>query len=366
MPAPTRSPDAAKIQRWLDVIAVLLRRAPDRLTFAELSGQVPEYARGLKAKGTKRLQELAVSRMWERDKDELRRLGVPIETDIDETGSFRRYRLDAKEFYLPFVQCAGLAVPRRKAVAVSLDTVVFTPEELTAVQRAARRAMQLGDPALADAAQRAVASVAHDVATLDPTNDAGETVVASALDPAVLRQVSDALVRGRRVRCTYRSMHRNTTVERVLEPLGLVFQLGHWYMVARDPDDARVKTFRASRLSHVTSLAPSNVVTPPRGFSLATHAASRAAWELGDGEATAVRLSAAMHVPLDMMPGAVTVRGRATPTRRQVTMPVRRLEPFLRWVLAFGGDVRPVAPASVVAEFRALVARTAQTYEGRA
>jgi hypothetical protein len=47
-----------------------------------------------------------------------------------------------------------------------------------------------------------------------------------------------------------------------------------------------------------------------------------------------------------------------------MTIQVRRLEPFLRWVLAFGGDVRPTAPREVVDAFRALARRTVAVYEG--
>jgi proteasome accessory factor C len=355
------------VQRWLDVLAALLRRSPDRLTFAELAEQVPAYAKGLAARGAKRWQEAAVARMWERDKDELRQLGVPIAVYADPQGSRRAYGLDARDFYLPFVHCLGQPAAARSGGPASLPTVTFTPDALEVVARAAQRVTQLGDPALADAARRALVSVTHDLRTLDPARDMGESIIAAPLDPAVLDAVGEALVRGRRIRCTYRSMHRDDTTPRVLEPLGLVFQLGHWYVVARDPADGHVKTFRASRMSGVQDLAPSGVVEPPPGFSLTVHADSREAWELGDGEATEVRLSVRAHVPIATLPRATPVRGAASRDRsqRRVTMRVRRLEPFLRWVLSHGGDVRPVAPRPVVQAFRALVARTLATHEGQ-
>lgn len=364
---PRRGADAAKVQRWLDVIAALLRRSPDRLTFAELADQVPAYGRGLRTRGEARWQETAVARMWERDKDELRGLGVPIGVYPDAGGNRSRYGLEAREFYLPFVHSLGGALPTRRAGdPAGVSTVAFTPDELAVIRRAADRAAQLGDPAVADAARRAMASVAHDLAVLDPSADHGETVIGQPLDPAVLRHVGDALVKGRRIRCRYRSMHRDAVESRTLEPLGLVFQLGHWYVVARDPADARLKTFRASRMSDVDAVAPNDAVTAPTGFTLADHVASREAWELGDGDAIEVRLRVAAHVALGDLPGAAPLRPAAS--RRAGTqaalMRVRRLEPFLRWLLAFAGDVRPTAPRAVVDAFRALARRTAATYDG--
>jgi len=366
MPAERRArpADAAKVQRWLDVVAALLRRSPDRLTFVELAEQVPAYGRGLRSRGDERWQESAVARMWERDKDELRALGVPIGVYPDAGGNRSRYGLETHEFYLPFVHSLDGTPARRTGGPPGVSMVAFSPEELAMIRRAAGRAAQLGDPAVADAARRAMASVAHDLAAFDPDADHGETVVGQPLDPTVLRTVGDALVKGRRIQCRYRSMHRDVTASRTLEPLGLVFQLGHWYVVARDPGDERLKTFRASRMSAVESLAPNGAVAPPRGFALAAHAASREAWELGDGEAVTVRLSVAVHIALGDLPGAAPASAAVGPRARTraATMQVRRLEPFLRWLLAFGGEVRPTAPRHVVQAFRDLAARTAATY----
>jgi hypothetical protein len=41
---------------------------------------------------------------------------------------------------------------------------------------------------------------------------------------------------------------------------------------------------------------------------------------------------------------------------------VRRRDTFLRWLLAFGGDVRPVAPPDVVDDWRSLVRSAYQVH----
>src|SRR5690242_3117055 len=70
-------PNAAKVQRWIDLLAALLvRRYP--ASFEELARDVPAYDASGKSSA-------AVMRMYERDKDELRAFGVPIETVTVET-----------------------------------------------------------------------------------------------------------------------------------------------------------------------------------------------------------------------------------------------------------------------------------------
>lgn len=351
--------EAAKVQRWLDVIAALLRRSPGRCSFAELARDVPQYARGLRARGTRRYQEAAVTRMWERDKDELRALGVPIVLTADHDGNTRLYGLEEGDFYLPFVRCLGAPRPTPNRLARGLPTVEFNPDELAAVQRAARRVATLGDAALAEAAARALQTLAHDVAVVDV--DDGETIVAPTLDAAVLRALGDALANGREVTCAYHSMARNAVRQRRVAPHGLVFLLGHWYCIATDPDDGAVKTFRVGRMRKVKAVGPTDIVRPPTGFRLAAHATSRQAWELGDGEQLDVRVRVQDAVADGALPGATLVtRGRRS---RDMTMSVRRLQPFLRWMLAFAGDVRPVAPRPVVEAWRELVRRTAAAHD---
>ena len=59
----------SKVQRWIDLLAALLsRQLPS--SFEELRGDVPAYAAG---------DGPTLMRMFERDKDELRAFGVPIE-----------------------------------------------------------------------------------------------------------------------------------------------------------------------------------------------------------------------------------------------------------------------------------------------
>ena len=89
-PEPDRhlSKSEQKLQRWVDLLAALLIRQR-HATFEELAKDVPGY-------DLSRVERESVLRTFERDKDELRRFGVPIETVKDSEGETLGYRVDRK------------------------------------------------------------------------------------------------------------------------------------------------------------------------------------------------------------------------------------------------------------------------------
>jgi len=129
-----------KIQRWIDLLATLLaRRYP--ATLDDLIAGVPAYQTGNQKKETLR-------RMFERDKDELRRFGILIRTVEDKEGGPDGYQLSAREFYLPYLSLMVDGRPSRprrldKYGYASLPTLSFEPDELDAVAHAAARVREL-------------------------------------------------------------------------------------------------------------------------------------------------------------------------------------------------------------------------------
>jgi predicted DNA-binding transcriptional regulator YafY len=158
-------------------------------------------------------------------------------------------------------------------------------------------------------------------------------------------------------------MNRDATETREAEPYGLFFSSGHWYLAARDVEKDALRNFRVSRVRGLrvnTSRALSADYEIPASFSLREHAASRQAWEIGDGDAFeavveftgdtgAVRAAAALGEP-----------DASAPSLRRFT--VRRADSFARWILSLAGEARPLAPASLVEEYESLVARTRAVY----
>ncbi len=356
---------ASKLQRWIDLLAALLgRHLP--ATFTELARDVPAYlADGSVAKGE---PSDTLKRMFERDKLELRELGVPIETVGEEGSDESSYRLRAKDFYLPYlgiVTARGTEAPSKvdQFGYHSLATLAFEPDELQAVVDGARLVVQAGDPALADEARRAVRKLAFDLSVGATDGPAAIAPPASRAEPRALAVLGEALFRRKRVTFQYHSMGAGQSTPRSVEPYGLFFVGGHWYLVGRDAEKDARRNYRVSRIREVkanVARAGTADYEIPRDFSLREHARSRQAWEIGDGEAFeavvefsgdsgAVRAAAALGRPDD-----------AAPSLRRFD--VRRADSFARWLLAFAGDAQPVAPESLVAEYDALVERTRAVY----
>lgn len=347
-----------KLQRWLDLLAALLRRHYP-VTFEELIPDVPAYAApGQKAESRRRT--------FERDKDELRAFGVPIETVPGPDPEGKAYQLRVRDFYLPYLTLRTERPGRPRKIDrygyQSLPSLAFEPDELAAVAAAAARVRQLGDPLLAEHAESAMRKLACDL----PVDAAGRDEPEARLLPPRARASSELMVRldgalraRKRVTFRYRSMGSGTDGARQAEPFGLFYLNQHWYLAARTPGETTVKNYRLNRIAGV-EVNPARPGTPdyeiPAGFDLRAHARSRQAWELGAGDGvlatvhfrTLTGAAAAAHRLGEEVPGH--------PDRRQFK--VRRSDAFARWLLSFGGDLVPLAPGELVDEYRGLVRET--------
>jgi proteasome accessory factor B len=347
---------APKIQRWIDLLAALLsRKYPAPLE--ELIRDVPGYDADQ--------NKAALRRTFERDKDELRSFGIPIETIQSPDGETIGYRLDTRHFYLPYLtlRSEGRTTPARKVDRYgyrSLETLSFEPEELAAVSDAAARVRELGDPLLAEHVDSAMRKLACDL-PVDATASSSTHVVRprARARPEILAQMGDALSRRKRVTFSYHTMGTDTTSDRSVQPFGLFFLNQHWYLAGRTAEDATVKNYRLNRMTEaqVNGVKPG---TPdyeiPGGFDLRAHARSRQSWELGAGD------SATAVIAFRTTTGAAAAAARlgepveGHQDRRQFQ--VRRLDAFARWLLSFAGELEPIAPRALVDEYLGLVRET--------
>jgi proteasome accessory factor B len=362
-----------KLQRWIDLLAALLRRSFP-VTFEQLIPEVPAYAAPDQNEESRR-------RTFERDKEELRRFGVPIET-VDVTEDAKGYRLRVRDFYLPYLtlRAEGPGGGSRPRVIdrfgyQSLPFLSFEPEELAAVVDAGVRVRQLGDPLLAEHAESALRKLACDlpVDAAGRDGDPGTTVAPPRAGAAadLLATLGGALEARKRVGFRYHSMGSGASGSREVEPLGLFYLNQHWYLAARAPGEALVKNYRLNRMDQVRvnkARPGSHDYEIPTDFRLREHARSRHAWELGAGDA--VEAIVAFTAPTGAAAAALRL-GEAVaehPGRRRFT--VRRVESFARWLLSFGGDVVPVSPPELVTAYQELVRatlahHTAAAAEGR-
>lgn len=361
---------AEKTQRLIDLTVTLLaHRFP--CTFGELAKGVPAYADAFSDDATARE---SVKRTFERDKKELRDAGIALLTRGEEGSEELAYSIAARDFYLPYLELVAEGVKlagreERPEGYRMLPTLAFAPDELEVIADAAVKAKQMGNDVLAGDAEGAVSKLAFDL-PLDAvqSHDARLLPARAAADPATLQRLGSALVQRKRVTLVYRGMTDDAVTTREVEPYGLVFLGGHWYLVARDVAKDALRNFRVSR---VVSATPNSrrTGTPdyaiPPSFRLREHAQSRQSWEIGDG--SALRAVVEFHGWGARTGGGLGEAVEGEPTkaggvRRQFT--VRRLDAFVRWILSFAGDARPVGPPELQAEYARQLRATTALYEG--
>ncbi|MGH3866729.1 MAG: helix-turn-helix transcriptional regulator [Pseudonocardiaceae bacterium] len=188
----------------------------------------------------------AFFRMFERDKAELRELGVPLETG-------RTPGLDAGE---------GYRIARRDYELPDID---LEPEEAAAVALAAR----LWDsPQLAGAAHGALLKLRAAGVEVDTEPSAVVQPRVRASEPALIPLIS-AVQAGQVVMFPHRKHPAGAPTERTLEPWGVVSWRGRWYAVGHDRDRDATRCFRISRIvGPVRTISASGVVRRPAGVDL--------------------------------------------------------------------------------------------------
>ena len=186
--------------------------------------------------------------------------------------------------------------------------------------------------------------------------------------PRFLRDVADAVWRGRRLQVRYESWRGVSARE--LEPLGLVLKAGAWYLVAADAGRAGPKIYRLASLLEVGG-GTSSVFRRPRGFDLA-----RVWQQLAAGfESTLRQVSVRVRVsPRGMawlanariesvvVPAEVSGRRRGRAGWQDILMHVESIEHGARQLLAFGSEVDVLAPKALRDELRAQARRLLMLY----
>ena len=241
---------AKKTERLLNLVICLLatRRY---LSVQEIRTAVPGYADD---DGTPASEE-AFRRMFERDKAELRELGVPLETGShsaafdDDPG----YRIARRDYELP--------------------ELVLEPDEAAALGLAARL---WSSAPLAGATGSALLKI--QAAGVDAPDVPGVLELrVGASDPAFGPCLSAAR-EGQAVRFSYRAMGRVGAEEREVEPWGVLSWHGRWYLVGFDRGRGAERVFRLSRVEGlVRPVGAPGTVTVPDGVSLRALVARAAA-----------------------------------------------------------------------------------------
>ena len=343
-----------KTARWLDLLAYLLQfRWP--VSRERIFANVRDY------KG----DEETARRKFERDKDELRKLGIEIETlslpdapgDTPATG----YRLKQAGVYLPYFELAraGGTYPYS-----GIRRIPLSDDELRALDRATSRLAQLSDSPLAEAAHTARQKLAFD---LPLAEDAVERILADPLPDhgrESLGVLQEAVASHTAIACRYYTISRDSDEERVLEPYGLFFQWGHWYAVARDRLRNVLRVFRVDRMRQARLLeGDAAAFSVPKEFDIRPWL-GRAPWEMGEAPATVARVRFTFPTSrwVENQRHGRQVEPIAEDGSEVREFEVRNTAAFLRWLLSFRRDATLLEPSAMVSELEALRARVAAIY----
>lgn len=258
----------------------------------------------------------AFHRMFERDKDVLRRLGVPI----------RREAMDAWEVDFGYtVDPDEYAIPDPR----------LTQDERAALSVAARMVRLGGSHAGLDALIK-LGGVERGVG-LEPI---GADLGAEA---DILGVLFGAITARRRIEFEYRGNPRQ------LNPYGMAHRRGHWYLVGESDKGERV--YRIDRIEHLVASEKTNTFKKPRGFDVRSIMDSQP-WETGsDPEIVAeIRFDAAVAW------WAARTLGLDDPEGDLVTsVPVMNRDAFIGWILSFGDAAVVLSPDEIREEIRARV-----------
>ncbi|TKV60670.1 WYL domain-containing protein [Nakamurella flava] len=227
----------AKAERLLNLVIALVN-SPRYRTAAWIREKVAGY-------GDAPTEE-AFFRTFERDKQELRESGIPVQTDGADG-----YRIVAGELTLPELS--------------------FTPDETAALALAGR----LWSTTALDRAGAGALRKIRDAGPGQQADEPDEFAAADLLQPRV--RTGDpafeplfAAVRARRaVQFGYRRDPGRPPVTRTVEPYGLVSYHGRWYVIGHDRDRGEQRTFRLSRITEpVSAIGRAGAVRVPPGIDL--------------------------------------------------------------------------------------------------
>lgn len=233
----------AKVDRLLNIVAAL-QASTVPLTAEELRARVPGY---------EGQSDDTFRRTFERDKDDLRSAGVPVETvmveHLEQPRAGYRIRRDRYELPDPGLSPEELASLHLAATSVRLEGIPFDE-----VDDALRKlgGVSPNEPAAADAPVGAVAA------------------------PAALSTLFEAVLEHREVTFSY------GTEERHLQPHRLQYEQGRWYVSGHDVDREATRSFRLDRIAGQVTAGEPAAFSPPADLP----GVRLRPWELGEGPAT--------------------------------------------------------------------------------
>jgi proteasome accessory factor B len=301
---------ARRAERLVNLVICLLSTR-QFLSAERIRDAVPGYEAADGSAGT----DEAFKRMFERDKAELRDLGIPLETGHNSyLDSEDGYRITRRDYELPPIE--------------------FDPAEAAALGLAARlwQSATLGEPARAALIKlRAAGTDVH------ASDTPGAVPYLDASDPS-LPALLEAARLSRAVGFDYTKSGMGTAQRRTLEPWGVLSWRRRWYVAGFDRDRGEPRSFRLSRITGKIEF-----VSRPGGFERP--------------DKVDLRELVAGRIPEDTRVAAVRVNGSGAGQLRRIAdgqldgelrISFTDTGHLARLVAAAGTSARVLAPADLV------------------
>lgn len=300
-----------KSERLLNLIVMLLE-TKQPVTAELIHRTIPGYGQD---------QWDSFKRMFERDKEELREMGIPLElsgTDLWDTE--QGYRIPKDRYYLP-----------------DLD---LKPDEMAALWLAASL-LRMSDPGPARTALMKLSD-------MPPPEDAKSLSLVSAdmgLAAPNLSVTLEAL--SDRKQLTFRYRSRSGTRNRTVDPYGLTHRRGRWYLVAQDSSAEQIRSFRLDRIEgavHMTHpSAPGPEFDIPEDFSLQGYL-ERPPFAEGEQPVTQAQVLFDSSTAWWAERSSPWLRLEPHEQGRVATVDVHDEGGFISWLLSFGPGAEVLGP----------------------
>jgi predicted DNA-binding transcriptional regulator YafY len=303
-----------RLERLTNLVATLLdTRRP--LTLEEIVEAVPGYPD----------DKVSYRRQFERDKETLRGIGIPVRLEsIDGLGPEQGYRIPPEEYYLP-----------------SLD---LTPDEQAALHVAVTAVRLEGGPAPAEALWKL-------------GGREGEAAHALAALPTV--PALPALFDAYRTRSTVTFAYRGA--DRHVDPWGILFRRGHWYVVGHDRDRGERRSFRVDRVDGGVDAGPAGAFEPPASLEPGAILGDEP-WRYGEEDVVAARVlvDASQAAAVIEQVGDPAVVERRDDGSVVIELPVTNTAAFRSFVLDLLDAAEVVGPPELRAEMVAWLEQVAR------
>jgi proteasome accessory factor B len=287
-----------RLERLTNLVATLLdTRRP--LTLEDIVAVVPGYPD----------DKVSYRRQFERDKETLRGIGIPVRLEsLDGLGPEQGYRIPPEEYYLP-----------------ALD---LTPDEQAALHVAVTAVRLEGGPAPTEALWKL-------------GGREGEAAHALAALPTV--PALPALFDAYRTRSTVTFSYRGAA--RRIDPWGILFRRGHWYVVGHDHDRGERRSFRVDRIDGGIDAGPPGAFEPPASLEPGTVLGDEP-WRYGEEDVVVARVlvDASRAAAVVEQVGEPAVVDRRSDGSVVIELPVTNSAAFRSFVLDLLNAAEVVGP----------------------